>query len=130
MTIKEIENYWVESSADDLDTSDVLFQKKKYVQSLFFLHLSVEKLLKALYVNKNNTEAPFGHNLQNLAQKIPGIPSNKEKFETLAKITTFNIAARYDDYKRSFYKICTKEFTENYLKIGKEIIRWLKSHLK
>jgi HEPN domain-containing protein len=105
MDIKEIEKYWAESSDDDMETTIVLFKNKKYVQSMFFLHLSVEKMLKALFVRKNNCEAPFGHNLQTLAQKIPDIPFKKEHFETFSKITTFNIATRYDDYKRNFYKI-------------------------
>jgi HEPN domain-containing protein len=130
MTIKEIENYWVVSSDDDIDTSNVLFKKKKYAQSMFFLHLAVEKMPKALYVRKNNCEAPFGHNLQTLAQKIPDVPFENEHIETLAKITTFNITARYDDYKRTFYKICTKDFAGNYLRIGKEMIQWLKSQMK
>ncbi len=130
MTIKEIENYWVASSDDDMETSKVLFVKRKYVQSMFFLHLSVEKILKALYVRKNNAEAPFGHNLQILAQKTPDVPFEKEHLETLAKMTTFNITARYDDYKRSFYKICNEDFADKYLRIGQEMIKWLKSQMK
>jgi HEPN domain-containing protein len=130
MDMKDIEKYWISSSDDDMETSAVLFKSKKYVQSMFFLHLSIEKLLKALFVRKNNFEAPFGHNLQILAQKIPGIPFNDKQLEAFAKITTFNIAARYDDYMRNFYKICTADFAANYLRTGEELIRWLKSHLK
>ena len=130
MDINEIEKYWLVSSDDEMETSIVLFKNKKYSQSMFFLHLAVEKMLKALFVNKNNCEAPFGHNLQTLAQKIPGIPFEKEHFETFAKITTFNIAGRYDDYKRNFYKICTGDFAADYLRIGQELIRWLKSQMK
>ncbi|HLP58298.1 MAG TPA: HEPN domain-containing protein [Candidatus Deferrimicrobium sp.] len=43
MDINEIEKYWVESSDDDMETSNVLFKNKKYTQSMFFLHLSIEK---------------------------------------------------------------------------------------
>ncbi|HLP44385.1 MAG TPA: HEPN domain-containing protein [Candidatus Kapabacteria bacterium] len=130
MDINEIEKYWVESSDDDMETSNVLFKNKKYTQSMFFLHLSIEKMLKALFVRKNNCEAPFGHNLQTLAQKIHDIPLNREHIETFSIITSFNIAARYDDYKRNFYKICTVDFAANYLRIGQELIQWLKSLMK
>ncbi len=130
MDINEIEKYWLVSSDDDMETSIVLFKNKKYPQSMFFLHLAVEKMLKALFVGKNNCEAPFGHNLQTLAQKIPGVPFEKEHLETLSKITTFNITARYDDYKRNFYKICTRNFANDYLRIGQELIQWLKSLMK
>ncbi len=37
------------------------------------------------------------------------------------EITTFNISARYDDYKFKFYKKATREFTDKWLKIGKEL---------
>jgi HEPN domain-containing protein len=130
MDIKEIEKYWVVSSDEDMETAIVLFKNKKYVHSMFFLHLTVEKMLKALFVRKNKREAPFGHNLQSLAQKIPDIPFEKGHIETFSKITTFNIATRYDDYKRNFYKICTGDFAANYLRIGKELIQWLKSLMK
>ncbi len=33
----------------------------------------------------------------------------------LATVTTFNIRARYDDYKLAFYKTCTKEFADKWL---------------
>jgi HEPN domain-containing protein len=130
MDLSKIEEYWIASSEDDMETSKVLFENKKYVQSMFFLHLTIEKMLKALFVRKNNCEAPIGHNLQTLAKKISDVPFKKEHFETFSKITTFNIAARYDDYKRNFYKICTVDFAANYLSIGQELIQWLKSLMK
>lgn len=40
-------DYWKASSKDDLDTADQLFTSKKYHHSLFFVHLSLEKILKA-----------------------------------------------------------------------------------
>ena len=70
MDLKEIEIYWLESSDDDFDTVNKLFESTKFVHAMFFLHLSVEKMLKALFVNQNQEESPYGHNLQNLASKI------------------------------------------------------------
>lgn len=121
-TLKEIENYWLNSSDDSLDTAKKLIRNKKYVHAMFFLHLTIEKMLKCLYVNRENAEAPIGHNLLNLASKIKGIDFNKSQLEELAQITTFNIAARYDDYKNNFYKICDEKFAKNYIKICKELI--------
>ena len=53
MDIKEIEKFWFVSSDDELDTAGTLFKNKKYVQSMFFLHLAVEEILKALYVKRS-----------------------------------------------------------------------------
>jgi len=44
-------------------------------------------------------------------------------------ITTFNINARYEDYKLEFYRRCTKEFTETWINNIKELRQWIKSQL-
>ena len=127
MNLKEIEEYWIESAADALDTAFKLYEQNKYVHSLFFLHLSLEKLLKGLYVNRNKDEAPFGHSLQILISKIKDVEPDDDVLKFLVEVTTFNIATRYNDYKKSFYKSCTKDFTSHYLNKGKEVISWLES---
>ncbi len=129
MQLKEIEKYWLTSSNDALDTSRQLFNNKKYNHSMFFLHLSIEKMIKALYVNRNKKEAPFGHNLQILISKIQELNTPKTTLKILTMITTFNISARYDDYKSNFYKICTKNFAQKYLNKSEKIIKWLKSQM-
>ncbi|MDX2197019.1 MAG: HEPN domain-containing protein [Cytophagales bacterium] len=69
-------------------------------------HISVEKLLKALYVKKYKNHAPLLHNLYRLAE-LNNLDITAEKSDWLDKITSFNINARYDDYKREFYILCT-----------------------
>ena len=46
----------------------------------------------------NNAQPPFIHNLSRIIQKI-NIEISEEKLDILDTITTFNIKARYDDYK-------------------------------
>lgn len=46
--------------------------------------------------------------------------------KALKIISTFNIAARYDDFKHSFHKRCTKEYTDKYFKISKDLYLCLK----
>lgn len=48
-----------------------------------------------------------------------------EQQDTLDIITTFNISARYPDYKQSFYKKCTYEFTRATTEKIKEMRLWL-----
>jgi HEPN domain-containing protein len=63
--IDKLIQYWVEGSEEDFDTMRILFSNKKYVYTLFFLHLSLEKLLKALFVKTYKAQAPITHNLIN-----------------------------------------------------------------
>lgn len=75
-----------------------LFQKKDYHWSLFIGHLVVEKLLKAYYVKNIDNNPPYIHNLLRLAEKS-GLEPTKDQKHFLITVTTFNISARYDDYK-------------------------------
>lgn len=130
MNLKDIEKYWTDESSDAFDTALVLFKKKKYTDSMFYLHLSVEKMLKGLFVNRMEKEAMWGHNLQAIASKIDSIKFSEETMILLGQITAFNVRARYDDYKKSFYMLCNKIFASDYINKTRELLSWLKSQLK
>ena len=125
MDIEKIIKYWKKSAEKDFKTAEGLFNLKHYAPCLFFCHLSLEKLLKGLVVKDIKTHAPYIHELDKLAENIH-LDFNKEQMEQLKIIATFNIRARYDDLKHSFYKKCTKKYTEKYFKISKNLYLWLK----
>lgn len=122
--------YWIETAEEDLASAQALFESKKYSWCLFISHLVIEKLLKAHFVNDYETEQlPKTHDLLRIADKIKLDFSEKQK-NFLEEINDFNIAARYPDYKREFYKLCTFEYTNDKFNVIKELIKWLKSNLK
>lgn len=45
-----------------------------------------------------------------------GLSLTEETKEWLDAISTFNLNVRYDNYQQDFYKLCTKEFTDNWIK--------------
>lgn len=123
----ELVRYWFESSDNDYETMQILYKNKKNTWCLFIGHLVIEKLLKGIYA-RNNTENPIApkiHNLILLSQKAKLIvPANiREKIQI---INTFNISARYDDYKRSFDNKCTDNYTEMQVRNIEEVREWLK----
>ncbi len=120
MTKKNAFKSWKESAADALDTAEKLFDNKKYHHSLFFLHLAIEKLLKALHQKKKNEPAPPLHNLSRLA-KLSNINLDLESEKQLREISSFNVSARYDDYKFSFHKKATRDYASRWLVIGKSL---------
>ncbi len=124
-----IVKYWIDASEGDFELSQNLFENKRFSYCLFFVHLSIEKLLKGIIVNKTSNSAPYEHNLVRLAEAT-GIKYSEEQLDMLADITTFNIKARYDDYKNQFYKIATEEYTKKYLLQAEEFILWLKRYLE
>lgn len=118
-------NYWLVSSGRDWDTALGLFRMKRFDYCLFFTHLALEKLLKGLITAKAGKPAPKIHDLPELAN-IAGLELSEDQIADLKIFTTFNVSCRYDSVKFNFYKICTKPYTEKYLKIALELIIWLK----
>lgn len=116
--------YWSEEAREALQVADHLYEKNDYSYALFFGHLAIEKILKALYVARNNEQAPPIHNLVRLAETA-GLALDAQQKEALIRITTFNLEARYPDESRNFRKKCTEEFTRLELARVKEVFQWL-----
>ncbi len=128
MNTNEMVNYWIESSQEDLKTAQGLFRLRRYHHCLFFCHLFVEKVIKALIVKVTGHPAPYGNKLSKLA-KLTKIDFSDRQLDLLDELTAFNIEARYNDYKFQFYKKATKKYTQGYLKKAKDLYIWLKKRL-
>ena len=90
---------------------EISFKGKKYSDSLFFGHIVLEKILKALVVKEIKEQALFTHNLVKL-EEAAKLDFNKKSIEFLNQINDFNIRARYPEKKLAFYKKCTPKYTE------------------
>ena len=123
-----IKLYWTIEADEALSVADHLVEKKDYSYALFFGHLAIEKILKALYVKTSKEHAPPIHNLLRLAN-LTGISIDEDKADKLILISSFNIEARYPDVKRAFRQKCTEEFTLEQIRTIKEIYKWLKTKI-
>ncbi len=126
--IDKFVNHWIESSDRDFRTMKNLYKSKDYSWSLFIGHLVIEKLLKAIYIKKKQEHPVPIHDLTRLAIKAD-IDCSDEILNQLDTITTFNINARYEDVKQSFYIKCTKEFAETWIDQITGIRTWIKAQL-
>ncbi len=125
--LKQFE-YWKETAERDHAAMLHLFENKDFQWSLFMGHLVIEKLLKAFYVKMKNAQPPLIHDLLRIAEKA-GLELTNKQMDTLDTITTFNLRARYDDYKMLFYKKCTLEYTKKWIKEIEEFTEWIKTKL-
>ena len=91
-------------------------------------HLVIEKLLKALYIKSKNDFPPMIHDLRRLCEKAD-IELDPSMQILLDSISRFNINARYDDYKQSFYQLCTDSFTLQWIDNIKDCRLWIKKML-
>jgi len=123
--VDKIVKHWIETSEDDYNTMLILYNSKSFEWALFLGHISTEKLLKALYVIRLKKHAPFTHNLYRLGELI-GLDMSDEYSDWLDVITSFNLNARYDDYRKEFYKLCTPDYTKTWIERIKIIRTWIK----
>ncbi len=128
MTQEAAIKIWVDGSIDATDTAQKLFDSKKYNHSLFFLHLAIEKILKAIFIHKYDTAPPYTHDLIVLAEKC-GLDISEEQKIQLSEISEFNVTARYEEYKYKMYKKATPEYTAQWFKIGLDLLEMLNKEI-
>ena len=124
MSNAELTKYWFDSAEKDWGVAQLLFASKKYMHCLFFGHITLEKILKGI-ITKKGKEVPLKHDLVLLAEQAE-INLTTEQAELLSEINAFNIRARYDNFKNSFYKRATLAYTKKYIDSIKNLRLWLK----
>ena len=125
---ERIINHWIESSDKDFKAMIDLYQTHNNNWALFMGHLVIEKLLKAVYVKSKEEFPPMMHDLRRICEKAD-IELDLSHQILLDIISRFNINARYDDYKQSFYLLCTDSFTAEWIDRIKDCRLWIKAKL-
>ena len=128
MTVKQHVDYWLAGSAEDMKVMRDNIKLKHMTHALFFGHLAIEKMLKAVCAVRRiqvPVHGSTGHNLPFIAAQCELVLTTRQITE-LTTIKAFNIAARYDDYKSRFHKTCTPQ----YVKEWSSKIKWWYKYLK
>ncbi|MFA5781586.1 MAG: HEPN domain-containing protein [Bacteroidales bacterium] len=117
--------YWTEQALDDWEAVDTLFRGKKYLQSLFYTHLVIEKLCKALWIKYNETNIPpKTHNLiYILSQTTIVLPEDKS--ELMLNLNRFQLEGRYPEYITKMLNICNEKFTKEKIEQANHLRLWL-----
>jgi len=108
LTAKQHVDFWLKGASENMTDMRTTSKNKRRVAALFFGHLAIEKMLKALCAAKR-IAIPFDHKLLKLADEAGLALSQAQEME-LGIITSFNINARYDDYKLRFHQLCTPKY--------------------
>jgi HEPN domain-containing protein len=125
MTKNEHISFWLSQSEDDWAAVDTLFQGKNYLQSLFFAHLVIEKICKALWIKHNQENVPpRTHNLIYLMTATP-IKLDDDKSEFMLYLNRFQLEGRYPEYMTRMHNICNKEFTAEMIEKTNLLKSWL-----
>ena len=117
--------YWCDGAAEDWQVAQDLIGRKQTRHGLFFVHLALEKLLKAHVCRHTQDLAPRIHNLIRLAE-LAGLTPSETQIDTLADINAFNLEGRYPD---ALIPIPSPGRAQEYLHRAEEVYQWLMKQL-
>ena len=129
MTKQQHIDYWIKSSDNDWEAVSSLKNSNKNLQALFFAHLVLEKICKALWVRDNELNIPpKTHNLVRLLYQTKLI-LDESKLIFLEEFNDFQLEGRYPDYMFAMAKKCNKIYTDSLLKQVNILRQWLKEKI-
>jgi len=117
--------YWRTNAEEDWVVAKKLIKAKKVRHGLFFLHLTIEKILKAHVCKTTRDLAPRIHNLMRLAELSALVLSQDQK-NLLAELNAFNIEGRYPELLLPPPTVAEAKI---YLKRSRELYKWLINQL-
>jgi HEPN domain-containing protein len=86
--------FWRDGAQEDLTVAEELLEWGRVRHGLFFLHLALEKILKAHVCRQTRDLAPRLHNLVRLAE-LAETHLSEQYMDILAEMNRFAIAGRY-----------------------------------
>lgn len=123
LNIKKQVAFWRESATEDWNVGRDLVRRGKTRHGLFFLHLALEKILKAHVCRKTGDLAPKTHALARLAE-LSGLKVSAEEKDILADFTRYNIAGRYPE---SLGTAPSSREAREKLRLAQEVYEWLRN---
>lgn len=129
VNFNKLVEYWLTTSEHDYKTMLLLFKGKRYSDSLFYGHIVLEKILKALVVQNIKNEAPKIHDLVELAKRAK-LELLDDELEYLKIVNRFNMRTRYPDVKFNFYKMCDLKYTKTHIEKIKNFYQKLQQYVK
>lgn len=125
MDIQKQIDYWRDTSDSDIEAAELLLKNGKLTQGMFFVHLALEKILKAHVVRTTKQIPPKIHFLIRLME-IAGLVLPKETVLFLKEFEGYQIEGRYPGPARM---VMDERQAMDDCKKADEIRSWLKSQL-
>ena len=117
--------YWTTGAAEDFDAAETLLEKGHLRHSLFFAHLALEKMLKALVTKRTRQVPPNTHNLIRLAVR-GDLRLDRQHDDFLREFGAFEMEGRYPDSQQ--LHLSSQEVREE-LERAQEVFVWLRQQL-
>jgi HEPN domain-containing protein len=125
MDVQKQVDYWVASSDEDFAAAESLLEKGHLRHSLFFAHLAIEKMLKALVTKQTKDIPPRIHNLVRLAE-IADLKLDQEQELPLREFGVYQLQGRYPDSEEVSLG---SSFANEEISRARRMLSWLKRQL-
>jgi HEPN domain-containing protein len=120
---------WMEQAEYDLGSGKAMLDAGRNIYCVFMCHLSIEKALKALYLEVSGKNPPKVHSLVYFAQSIK-LDLSEEYRDFIEKLDEVSVPVRYPEELSKMLKDYDRTRTKNIYLKSKEILEWLKAKLK
>ena len=122
--------YWLNLADEDVLTTKILLDGKRYLHAGFFCHLIAEKAIKAVIASKTDEIPPRIHDLKTLA-KLSGFVEDltEKQLYLLESLNPLQIEARYPEYKSRIAATLTFEKCEKLCNDVEAFLCWIKQRL-
>lgn len=129
MNEKTIQN-WLAIAQYDLETAKAMLKSGRYLYVAYTCQQSIEKIIKAIYVQEKKTTPPYTHNLRRLISELLVLNSLTEKqLNIIDIINSFYLESRYsEEIEQLANNINKTKATEIYINT-KELFQWLKTKI-
>jgi len=110
---------------EDWEVAVKLVKDGKSRHGLFFAHLALEKILKAIICRHTQDVPPKIHNLTRLSE-LAGLKLDVRQARALAAMNQFNLEGRYPE---SYTQQLSPERAADYIARAQEVLTWLTQQL-
>jgi HEPN domain-containing protein len=118
--------YWRDGAVEAFGAAqDMILRDQRVLFGLFFVHLTLEKALKAYICRQTGQLPPRIHNLIRLAE-IAGLNLDEEQIKIMAAVNEFNLEGRYPE---TWMPPPTLDEAKEYLMRSKKVFEWLNNLL-
>jgi len=122
--------YWIETAEYDLDTARAMLETRRFLYVGFMCHQSIEKALKACFVNVLGDNPPYPHNLRKLAVESGVYDAMSGEFkDTVDLLEPLNIESRYPTYREQLLQTLNYEVCRDMLSRTETLYQWIKNRL-
>ncbi|MBN1508646.1 MAG: HEPN domain-containing protein [Sedimentisphaerales bacterium] len=122
----ELSRQWAERAQYDLDTADAMFKAGRHLYVLFCCQQGVEKMLKAVIVQRTNRTPPRIHQLVRLVE-LARVAADERQVDFLRELSNYYLPSRYPEEAADLAFVVREEDARRVLAQSREFMQWLNS---